>query len=79
LDSKRASGPHVHPAGLLFPPGDSHALAACLKELLHDSHLHARLAAAGAERMRTEFTLARAVHRMGEIYAQVLRERLAAV
>lgn len=58
--------------GLLFPAGDSQALASCLDQLLRDPGLRARLAAAGAERIRTEFTLAKAAQRMGEIYGGVL-------
>jgi L-malate glycosyltransferase len=58
--------------GLLFPAGDSAALASCLDLLLCDPILRARLAAAGAQRMREEFTLARAAERMGEIYTGVL-------
>jgi L-malate glycosyltransferase len=59
-------------SGLLFPPGDSAALAACLDLLLRNGGLRSRLAAAGAERMRSEFTLERAARRMAEIYAEVL-------
>jgi L-malate glycosyltransferase len=59
-------------SGLLFPPGDSAALAACLNLLLRNAALRARLAAAGRERMCTEFMLERAVRRMAEIYAQIL-------
>jgi glycosyltransferase involved in cell wall biosynthesis len=59
-------------SGLLFPPGDSAALAACLDLLLRNPSLRTRLAAAGAERIRTEFTLARAARRMAEIYGEVL-------
>jgi glycosyltransferase involved in cell wall biosynthesis len=58
--------------GLLFPPGESGALAACLELLLHNSALRTRLAAAGAERMRAEFTVERAARRMAEIYGEVL-------
>jgi L-malate glycosyltransferase len=58
--------------GLLFPPGDSEALAACLEVLLGDPALRARLAAAGAERMRKEFSIESAVARMEEIYNAVL-------
>jgi L-malate glycosyltransferase len=58
--------------GLLFPPGDSAALATCLDLLLRNSGLRTRLAAAGAERIRMEFTLERAARRMAEVYAQVL-------
>jgi L-malate glycosyltransferase len=59
-------------SGLLFHPGDSTALATCLDLLLRNPDLRARLAAAGRERMRTEFTLLRAAWRIEEIYAQVL-------
>jgi L-malate glycosyltransferase len=59
-------------SGLLFPPGDSTALAACLDLLLRDAGLRTRLAAAGVERMRTEFTLECSVRHMAEIYSQVL-------
>lgn len=58
--------------GLLFPPGDSAALAACLDLLLRNATLRTRLAAAGVERMRTEFTVERAARRMAEIYGEVL-------
>jgi glycosyltransferase involved in cell wall biosynthesis len=60
--------------GLLFPPGDSAALASCLELLLSDVDLRARLDSAGAERMRKEFSLASAAARMEEIYNFVLAE-----
>lgn len=59
--------------GLLFPSGDSSALTACLDLLLRNATLRTRLAAAGAERMRAEFTVERAARRMAEIYSEVLR------
>lgn len=58
--------------GLLFPSGDSAALAACLDLLLRNAALRRRLAAAGAERIRTEFTVERAARRMADIYREVL-------
>jgi L-malate glycosyltransferase len=58
--------------GLLFPPGDSAALAACLDLLLRNATLRTRLATAGAGRMRSEFTVERAARRMAEIYGEVL-------
>jgi L-malate glycosyltransferase len=61
--------------GLLFPAGDSAALTACLDLLLRNATLRRRLAAAAAERMRTEFTMERAARRMAEIYAEVLRSK----
>jgi L-malate glycosyltransferase len=59
-------------SGLLFSPSDSAALAACLDLLLHNPRLRTCLAAAGTERIRNEFTLARAARRMAEIYGEVL-------
>jgi glycosyltransferase involved in cell wall biosynthesis len=58
--------------GLLFPSGDSTALTGCLDILLRNPTLRTRLAAAGAERIRTEFTVERAARQMAKIYAQVL-------
>jgi glycosyltransferase involved in cell wall biosynthesis len=58
--------------GLLFPPGDAQALAACLELLLSDPALRARLAAAGAERIRKEFSIESAAARIEEIYNAVL-------
>jgi glycosyltransferase involved in cell wall biosynthesis len=58
--------------GLLFPPGDAGALASCLDLLLGDPVLRVRLAAAGAERMRKEFSIESAAARMEEIYSAVL-------
>ncbi len=57
--------------GLLFPPGDSAALAACLDLLLRNAAMRAGLAAAAAERMRTAFTIEQAARRMAEIYRKI--------
>jgi glycosyltransferase involved in cell wall biosynthesis len=43
--------------GLLVPPGDPDALAATIARLATDTELRKRLAAAGAERVRTTFDL----------------------
>ena len=43
--------------GLLVPPGDPDALAATIARLAKDTELRKRLAAAGAERVRTTFDL----------------------
>jgi len=58
--------------GLLFPPGDSDALARCLDLLLRDPDLRGRLAAAGNRRIRERFTTAQAAATMAEIYQNVL-------
>jgi len=59
-------------AGLLFRAGDSDELTRVLDRLLEESALRARLAAAGSERIRRQFTMARAAQRMGAIYREVL-------
>jgi|SRR5579871_724911 len=59
-------------SGLLFRPGDSADLARCLEQLLRDTVLRDRLAAAAIARIQQHFTLARAAERMGEIYRVVL-------
>ncbi len=64
--------------GLLFKPGDSAELARCLELLLRDALLRARLAGAGARRMREQFTIARSVERMAAIYREVLARAPAA-
>jgi glycosyltransferase involved in cell wall biosynthesis len=56
--------------GLLFPPGDAGALAACLKRLIEHDATRARLAEAGAIFMRN-FSLEAATRRIEEIYGAV--------
>jgi glycosyltransferase involved in cell wall biosynthesis len=58
--------------GLLFPAHDSVDLARVMHRLLEDGALRARLAGAGAERIRRQFTIGRAAQRMGAIYREVL-------
>ena len=58
--------------GLLFPAGDAEALAACLVRLAGEEGMRRRLAAAGLERIRTEFTLAAAARRMEAIYTEAM-------
>ena len=60
-------------SGLLFPAGDSRALAACLTRLLEDPALRRDLAGAAAVRMRTHFSRAAAVRTMASIYDDYLR------
>jgi glycosyltransferase involved in cell wall biosynthesis len=58
--------------GLLFPTGDSTALAARLERLLSDRDTRRRLAANGAQFMRQRFNREAAARRMGEIYLSFL-------
>jgi glycosyltransferase involved in cell wall biosynthesis len=55
--------------GLLFPAGDSLALAAALESLLDSPALRHRLAGAGAGFIREGFSSQAAARRMGRIYA----------
>jgi L-malate glycosyltransferase len=55
--------------GLLFPAGDSRALAAVLDSLVENRALRDRLAEAGRDFIREGFSMEAAAHRMGRIYA----------
>jgi glycosyltransferase involved in cell wall biosynthesis len=57
--------------GLLVEPGDAPALAAALDELLADRTLRARLGAAGLERARRRFSVARMAGRTIALYESV--------
>ena len=59
--------------GLLFPAGDSAALAAQLARVLDDAEYRRGLAAAAERRMREHFTREQAARAMGQIYAEFLR------
>jgi glycosyltransferase involved in cell wall biosynthesis len=56
---------------LLVPPRDPSAMATALDRLITDEALRARLGRAGAERARTEFSVARHVERMTAIYEEL--------
>ncbi|MBM3318418.1 MAG: glycosyltransferase [Candidatus Eisenbacteria bacterium] len=60
--------------GLLAAPGDVEALAAGLARLLGDAGLRARLGAAGRERARERFGLARMVAETLAVYERALRD-----
>jgi glycosyltransferase involved in cell wall biosynthesis len=55
--------------GLLFPAGDSPALAAALESLIGSGALRHRLSEAGADFIRDGFSSQAAARRMGRIYA----------
>jgi glycosyltransferase involved in cell wall biosynthesis len=58
--------------GLVVPPREPHALAAAIRRLMADTALRARMGEAGRARVGAEFTLARMVARVMQVYAQVL-------
>jgi glycosyltransferase involved in cell wall biosynthesis len=60
--------------GLLFPTGDSVALAARLEGVLANLDARRRLAANGAQFMRERFNRESAARRMGEIYTSYLEQ-----
>lgn len=59
-------------SGLLFPRGSAPALAEQLRTVIRNRALIGKYAENGCERMRKEFTLARAVERMQGIYDEYL-------
>ncbi|MBN1666892.1 MAG: glycosyltransferase family 4 protein [Anaerolineales bacterium] len=58
--------------GLLVPPGDEHALAAAVLELLQDPECRAAMGAAGRQRVEKHFTVARMVAEIEAVLQEVL-------
>jgi glycosyltransferase involved in cell wall biosynthesis len=58
--------------GLTVPPGDADALAAALRRLLGDDELRARLGSQARERALAEFTVARMVDEVLQVYAEAV-------
>ena len=61
--------------GMLFPAGDAGALAAVLELLIGNDSLRRRLASAGMQWVRANFSIRASAQRMGEIYAELIERR----
>jgi len=61
-------------SGLLFPPGDAHALAAALDKLLADKELQKTMGLAGRERALKLFTAEAMTDRIEDIYYELLKK-----
>ena len=61
--------------GLLVRPNDPEDLALALERLMHDSALRARLGAAGAALIRTDFNVDASVNTWERYFDALLRER----
>jgi glycosyltransferase involved in cell wall biosynthesis len=62
--------------GFLMPPGNSAAMAACIRALLHDDYLCQRIAAQAAERVRYCFDLHRQVDDYLSWYQEIANQFL---
>jgi glycosyltransferase involved in cell wall biosynthesis len=62
-------------SGLLFPPGDAGALARCLRRLLTDRELAARLGATARARVHAEFSAEGMAGRVEQVYQELLEPR----
>jgi L-malate glycosyltransferase len=60
--------------GLLFESGDANALAEQLRRLIQQPQLREELAAAGAEKISTRFSIRNSVNQMQEIYDHFLAQ-----
>ena len=61
--------------GLLVPPRDPEALGAALQRMLDHRDLRIAVAAAGRQRVRSEFTIERTLAGTGAAYEAALRRR----
>ena len=69
--------PHVVGAGgLIYPEGDSHALAAQLHTLMHDNACYAALSVAARQRVLTHYTQQALAQRYADIYRAMHASRI---
>ena len=62
-------------SGLLVPPGDAGALAQALLKVLRDPELARRLASAGQEHVRRNFSFERMIEQVDQLYTELLERR----
>lgn len=62
-------------SGLLFPMGDSEALADAIELLIENPERRNQLAEAGYQRVRSHFTVARTARQVEQIYVEVVTAR----
>jgi glycosyltransferase involved in cell wall biosynthesis len=65
----------VGDAGLKFPPGDAHALAACMRKVIEDSSLIGTLGEKARERARLHFGRERMIEEHAKVYRHILSGR----
>jgi glycosyltransferase involved in cell wall biosynthesis len=68
-------GEIVGDAGLKFPPGDAHALAACMRKVLEDPSLIDALGEKGRDRARVYFARERMIEEHAKVYRHILSGR----
>jgi glycosyltransferase involved in cell wall biosynthesis len=65
----------VGDAGILVPPGSADALAAAIRQLLHDKQAQQRMSEAGRKRVEEKFNWEQAARKTLEVYQEVLTTR----
>lgn len=65
----------IDDAGLIFPEGDSEALAGALRQLLSDNELRRQLAQAGRKRVEEHYSWERVADQTYELFQQVLNTK----
>jgi glycosyltransferase involved in cell wall biosynthesis len=77
IGSRSGEIPHViGDAGLLFEEGNVQGLVTCVRRLLDDQALYARLATEGRQRMLENYTQERIARQMYEVYEGMMREKV---